>query len=76
MVGPSLREIRELYAGNPAGIVKWTLAPGKKRQGFQQMPAFRMPESKLMAVAEYMLEPPTPDLERPASTGEAPEERR
>ncbi|UCG34416.1 MAG: cytochrome c [Phycisphaerales bacterium] len=72
LVGPSLREIRQLYAGDPAGIVKWTLAPGKKRQRFQQMPAFRMPESKLMAVAEYMLEPPAPAREQPAPTGEAP----
>jgi cytochrome c len=75
LVGPPLREIRELYADDPAGIVKWVLAPGKKRQGFQQMPAFRMPESKLMAVAEYILEPPTSDREQPVPTGDTSTDR-
>ncbi len=68
MVGPSLREIRQIYAGNPAGIVQWTRAPGKKRDGFPQMPAFRLPEAQLTAVADYMLQPPaTEPAEEPSA---------
>ncbi len=56
LVGPSLQEIARLYAGNPGGIARWTDAPGKKRAGFQQMPAFRLGSEKLLAVAEHMLQ--------------------
>jgi cytochrome c len=56
LVGPPLREIAALYAGNPAGIAAWTANPGRKREGFQAMPAFKLGEEKLLAVAEYMLE--------------------
>lgn len=55
VVGPPLKEVAGLYAGNPAGIVKWANAPGKKRAGFPAMPAFRIGDQKLTAVAEYML---------------------
>ncbi len=56
LVGPSLQEIATIYAGNPQGIVTWTGNPGKKRPGFQQMPAFKLGDEKLKAVAEYVLE--------------------
>ncbi len=56
LVGPSLREIAALYAGDPAGIVRWTNAPGRKRPDFPPMPAFRLGDEKLSAVAVYMLE--------------------
>ena len=56
LVGPPITEIATLYADNPAGIVTWTLNPGKKRAGFSQMPAFRLPEDKLTEVAQYMLD--------------------
>jgi cytochrome c len=56
LVGPSLAEIAGLYAGNPRGIADWTNNPGKKRVGFQQMPAFRLGDEKLAAVAAYVLE--------------------
>ncbi len=57
LVGPSVREIASLYAGNPAGIVKWTKAPGKKRAGMPPMPAFGyLPPERLEAVARYLLE--------------------
>jgi len=55
LVGPALREIAQLYTGNPAGIVAWTNAPGKKREGFPIMPAFKLGGEKLEAVANYML---------------------
>jgi cytochrome c len=55
LVGPAVREIAQLYTGNPAGIVTWTNAPGKKREGFPVMPAFKLGDDKLTAVANYML---------------------
>ncbi len=56
LVGPSLREIAKIYADNPDGIVTWASSPGKKRAGFPQMPAFKLGDEKLKAVAGYMLE--------------------
>ncbi len=56
LVGPSLQEIASIYAGNPEGIADWSNNPGKKRAGFQQMPAFKLGDEKLKAVAEYVLE--------------------
>ena len=56
LVGPSLQEIAQIYAGNPGGIARWADAPGRKRPNFQQMPAFRLGSEKLLAVAEYMLQ--------------------
>ncbi|MGD8454528.1 MAG: cytochrome c [Phycisphaerae bacterium] len=65
LVGPPLKEVRSLYAGNPAGLIEWTKAPGKKRAGFPQMPAFRLSPAKLAAVADFILNPPS---EEPAET--------
>ncbi len=56
LVGPSLREIAQIYAGDPAGIAKWAAAPGRKRAGMPLMPAFRLGEEKLLAVGKHMLE--------------------
>jgi cytochrome c len=56
LVGPALTEIASLYADNPAGIVTWTEAPYRKREGFTAMPAFKLGEEKLLAVAGYMIE--------------------
>lgn len=56
LVGPSLTEIASLYRENPAGIVTWTEAPYRKREGFTAMPAFKLGEEKLLAVAGYMIE--------------------
>jgi cytochrome c len=61
LVGPSLQEIARIYAGNPDGIVTWASNPGKKRQGFPQMPAFRLGDEKLKAVAGYMLQQGAPN---------------
>ena len=55
LVGPSVREIATLYEGNPAGIVAWAKAPGKKRSGFPAMPALAFPDTHLRAAAEHML---------------------
>ncbi|MHB8078860.1 MAG: c-type cytochrome [Candidatus Krumholzibacteriia bacterium] len=80
LVGPSLQEIARLYAGNPGGIARWADAPGKKRAGFPQMPAFRLGSEKLLAVAEYMLQlgggkAPAADTESPAGAAAEPAPR-
>jgi cytochrome c len=56
LVGPSLEEIAGLYGENPLGIVTWADNPGRKREGFPPMPAFKLGEEKLSAVASYMIE--------------------
>lgn len=58
LVGPPLREIAQLYAGNPDGIVVWAKAPGKKRADYPQMPAFGglVSEADLSAIARFMLQ--------------------
>jgi cytochrome c len=57
LVGPSVREIVELYEDDPDGIVAWTKNPGKRRPEMLQMPAFgnQFDDTELQAVAEYML---------------------
>lgn len=55
-VGPALQEIKEIYAGNSAGIVAWTKAPGKKRPGSMQMPGFvQLSDDELTAISQYIL---------------------
>lgn len=57
LVGPSLAEIAQIYADNPAGIVTWAMAPGKKRADMPQMPSFaHLGEPSLMEIAKLMLE--------------------
>ena len=57
LVGPPLTEIAQTYQGNPAGIVTWAMAPGKKRPELPQMPPFaHLGEANLRKIAEYMLE--------------------
>ena len=54
---PSLVEIHTLYADNPAGIVTWAKAPGKKRPQYGQMPPFaHLGEDNLSLIAAYMLD--------------------
>jgi cytochrome c len=55
-VGPSLKEIQGIYATDPAGIVKWAKAPGKKRTDAVQMPAFsHLSDEELGAIGRYIL---------------------
>jgi cytochrome c len=56
LVGPPVTEIARIYAGNPAGIAQWVDRPGRKRPGMPAMPAFRLGDEKLHAVAKYLLE--------------------
>lgn len=53
-IGPSVKEIKEIYAGNPDGIVTWSQKPGKKREGMA-MPAQALPVAELKAAADYIL---------------------
>lgn len=53
-IGPSVKEMKEIYAGNPEGIVTWSQKPGKKREGMA-MPAQTIPVEELRAAAEYIL---------------------
>lgn len=63
LVGPPLTEIAQIYKGDPAGIVAWAKAPGKKRPELPQMPAFgHLGEDKLRLIAEYMLEQAGPGV--------------
>ncbi|MFO7654909.1 MAG: cytochrome c [Candidatus Krumholzibacteriia bacterium] len=56
LVGPSLVEIAGVYAGDVEGLMAWTEQPGRKRPGFPPMPAFKLGDEKLRAVAAYILE--------------------
>jgi cytochrome c len=56
LVGPSLVEIAGVYSEDPAGIAAWTSQPGRKRLDMPPMPAFRLGDETLQAVAQYMLE--------------------
>ena len=56
LVGPPLREIATIYAGNPDGIVTWSMAPGKKRPDFPPMPSFsHLGPEKLRVIANFIL---------------------
>jgi cytochrome c len=55
LVGPPLTEIIAVYAGNPEGIVSWSLAPGRKREDYPAMPAQNLPEEDLRLVAQFVL---------------------
>lgn len=55
LVGPPLTEIAAIYAGNPAGVVAWAKAPGKKREGPPMPSMAAVGDENLQAIAEYML---------------------
>lgn len=56
IVGPPIREIRQRYASNPAGIVKWAMNPQNKNPQLPPMPSFAfLGEDKLRLIAEYIL---------------------
>lgn len=55
-VGPSMQEIKELYAGDPSGLIAWTKAPGKKRADSMAMPSFaHLSDAQLTAISGYIL---------------------
>lgn len=72
LVGPSVREIAELYKGDPDGIVRWAKAPGKKRSNFPAMPALTFPDTHLRAAADHMLEMAAPTTQPATQPTTAP----
>jgi cytochrome c len=56
LVGPPLTEIARIYAGDVTGLAAWVENPGRKRLALPAMPAFKLGEEKLRAVAGYVLE--------------------
>lgn len=57
LVGPPVTEMREIYADNPAGLVAWIKAPGKKRPDYPQMPAFaHLSETQLEGLSAHILD--------------------
>ncbi|NQZ59975.1 MAG: hypothetical protein HRT88_21185 [Lentisphaeraceae bacterium] len=56
IIGPSFTEIRKLYKGNAAGIVKWAKNPQIKNPRLPAMPSFSyMEEETLLKIANYIL---------------------
>ena len=58
LVGPPILEMIDIYKDNQAGLVKWIKAPGKKREGYPQMPGFegQLNDKELEMLAKYVLE--------------------
>lgn len=54
-VGPPLEEIAAAYPDDPAGLIAWVKAPGRKRTEFPQMPPIRLSDEDYRAVAEYVI---------------------
>jgi cytochrome c len=40
LVGPPVVEMKQIYTGKNADLVKWIIKPGKKRSDYPQMPGF------------------------------------
>ena len=57
LVGPPIKDIQAVYRGNPAGIVAWAKAPGRKRLDYPAMPPQALPDDQLTAVADFLLTP-------------------
>src|SRR6188508_1430196 len=57
VVGPSLAEIRSLYLDKPQDLVKWALAPQKKRPEAIEMPSMvHVGEPGLLAIHKYIMD--------------------
>jgi cytochrome c551/c552 len=55
LIGPTIKEMAEIYKGNPNAMIQWIKAPGKKRAG-EAMPAqSHLSERQLKLVAQYIL---------------------
>lgn len=56
VVGPPFAEIRQRYAGNPDGIVKWAMNPENKNPELPPMPKFDfLGEETLREIADWIL---------------------
>lgn len=56
LVGPPMTEMVSIYANNETGLRNWIKAPGKKREGYPQMPGFpQLSDDDLKELSKYIL---------------------
>lgn len=56
LVGPPVTEMVSIYQGDQPGLKKWIRQPGKKREGYPQMPGFpQLSEQELTILTDYIL---------------------
>jgi cytochrome c len=50
--------MQQIYASDKAGLIKWIKAPGKKREGYPQMPGFegQISDADLEKLADFVLQ--------------------
>jgi cytochrome c len=58
LVGPPVTEMQEIYATDKTALIKWIKNPGKKRDGYPQMPRFegQIEEADLDKLADFILQ--------------------
>lgn len=58
LVGPPVLEMVKIYEKDEKGLIQWIKKPGKKREGYPQMPAFegQIKDNELAMLAKYILE--------------------
>ncbi|MGJ1525546.1 c-type cytochrome [Sphingobacterium spiritivorum] len=56
LVGPPIKEMKQIYEGDEAKLIAWIKAPGRKRPELTQMPGFpQIPDEDLKEIAKYIL---------------------
>lgn len=56
LVGPPVLEMVKIYRNDPNGLKAWIRNPGKKRDGYPQMPGFaQLPDKDLESLSKYIL---------------------
>jgi len=56
LVGPPVKEMKQIYTGDEAQLIAWIKQPGRKRMELMQMPGFpQLAEADLKEIAKYIL---------------------
>jgi len=56
LVGPPIREMKQIYEKDEMGLIAWIKAPGRKRMELMQMPGFpQIPDEDLKEIVKYIL---------------------
>ncbi|QBQ41793.1 cytochrome c [Sphingobacterium psychroaquaticum] len=56
LVGPPIREMKQIYEKDEPKLIAWIKAPGRKRMELMQMPGFpQIPDEDLKEIAKYIL---------------------
>lgn len=56
LVGPPIKEMKQIYEKDEAKLIAWIKAPGRKRMELMQMPGFpQIPDEDLKEIAKYIL---------------------